>query len=507
MGLHLHPVTFTQMPKIVSFLLSFFLVAGLYAAPVFDFTPTCQKAYDEMMSLRLKRGQALIDQARKENPENLIPVFLESYQHFFILFFNEDPAEYKWRRQRFAAILDQLEEGSTASPYQRYTRSLVYLQRAVVSIKFSEKFGSAMDLRRCFSLIKDNRKAHPQFAPNQLVYGPVQVAAGVIPDGYKWLASLFGIKGSVKQGMTILRQFLQSKDPQAMLFMDEANFYYTYLKFYVENQQAEAIQHMRTQRLDVVNNHLFAYQASNLALNAKQTDYSLRIIQARRQGPEYLSTPVWDFEQGYAYLHKLDLAKSAQHFETYLRVFKGKFYVKDAAQKLSWCHYLMGNTAAAEQARKMVMSRGGTDTDADKKALKDARTGIWPNVLLLKARLLNDGGYNTQALDLLLGKSAADFGTEAERLEFFYRVARIYDELNRDTSALQFYQKAIDAGRHRTEHYAARAALQMGMIYEKQGKLAEAIKAYNEVLDMDDHDFKDSLDQKAKSGLARCKGQ
>lgn len=499
---------FTPMGKCFALWLGMMWMAGsVYAAPVFEFTPLCRQAYQEMMSLRLKQGQVLLEKARKENPDNLIPVFLESYQHFFVLFFNEDPAEYKWRKARFSGILNALESGPSSSPYYRYTKSLVYLQRAVVSIKFSEKFNSAMDLRRCFSLIKENRRAHPGFAPNNLVYGPVQVAAGVIPDGYKWLASLFGVKGSVRQGMLLLRNFLASEDPAAALFMDEARFYYIYLRFYIENEQEDALQYMRTQRLDLVNNHLFAYQASNLALNAKQTDISLRYILGRKQGGEYLTTSVWEYELGCIYLYKQDPGRAAKHFETYLKQFKGKFYIKDAAQKLSWSYYLMNNMTAAEQARQRVLRQGNTDTDADKNALREARTGRWPHVLLLKARLLNDGGYNQQALELLAGKSASDFANEDERLEFFYRVARIYDNLNRDTGALQFYRKTIETGRTRPEHYAARAALQMGMIYEKQGRRAEAIAAYNEVLEMEDHDFKDSLDQKAKSGLARCKGQ
>ncbi|MCA6452694.1 MAG: hypothetical protein IM582_05885, partial [Chitinophagaceae bacterium] len=52
-----------------------------------------------------------------------------------------------------------------------------------------------------------------------------------------------------------------------------------------------------------------------------------------------------------------------------------------------------------------------------------------------------------------------------------------------------------------------RAALQIGQIYEKRGQKALAISYYQKCLDMDDHEYKDSLDQKAKSGIARCKGE
>ncbi|HAI84694.1 MAG TPA: hypothetical protein DCL43_13600 [Chitinophagaceae bacterium] len=479
---------------------------SLWAAPVFDFNPTCQKAYKELVQLRIAEGETLLAEARAQNSENLIVDYLEGYVHFFILFFNENPSEYSWRKARFEAIIEKLADGPTNTPWYLYTRSVVHLQKAVVAIKFSERWSAGWDLRKAFMLVKDNRKKYPAFVPNDLIYGPVQVAAGVIPDGYKWLASLFGLKGSVKTGMNIMRNLVDTKDAWGKFYQEEANFYYCYLQFYVENKQQETIRYIQQRQLDVVNNHLYAYLASNLGINSKNTDYARTVITKRNPSTEYLSTPVWDFEMGFVRLHHLEYAEAAKHYDSFLRHFKGKFYVKDAAQKLSWCYYLQGNMQAANAARQWVLTKGGTDTDADKKAYKDAKTGKWPHPLLLKARLLNDGGYNKDAITLLHGKTANDFESEAEQLEFVYRVARIYDELGKDEEAIQFYLKAIQLGEHRTEYFAARAALQLGMLYEAKGNKELAIQYFERCIAMNDHEYKDSLDQRAKSGIARCKG-
>ena len=99
-----------------------------------------------------------------------------------------------------------------------------------------------------------------------------------------------------------------------------------------------------------------------------------------------------------------------------------------------------------------------------------------------------------------------NFTSDEEKLEFSYRVARIYDDLGRKDEAIKAYQTAIVLGEHRKEHYAARAALQIGQIYEERGQKSLAIIYYQKCLDMDDHEYKDSLDQRAKSGIGRCKG-
>ncbi|MBN9299261.1 MAG: hypothetical protein J0I41_19830 [Filimonas sp.] len=477
------------------------------AEKVYDFTPTCKKAYEEITCLKIKNGEELIKQARQENPDNLIPDFLSSYVDFFVLFLNEDPDEYKDRKPHFDDYLTALADGPESSPFNKYCRAVVSVHKAAVAIKFGERWSAGWDFKKGFGLIKDNKKSFPDFAPNDLIYGPLQVAAGTIPNGYKWLTNLMGMKGSIKEGMINVRKFLNSNDPWAKLFYNEGVFYYLYLLSIIENEPDQALQYIRDKKLDVVNNQLFTYVTANLSINNKQTEYGKNVILNRNQSADYLSTTVWDFELGYAKLRHLEMQDATKYFENFLRSFKGRFYVKDGYEKLSWCYYLLGNMTAAENARQAAIKKGATDTDADKKAMKDAKSGVWPNQILLKARLLSDGGYDKEALVLLDGKNSDSFSKPEDKLEFAYRVARIYDGLGKDSAAIQAYLAAIKLGEKRTEYFAARAALQIGNIYEKQGKKALAIAFYQQCLDMDDHEYKDSLDQKAKAGIGRCKGQ
>jgi tetratricopeptide (TPR) repeat protein len=493
--------------SICSFLFCFCIIFSAYADKVYNFDATCQQAYNEITSLRLSSGEKFIALARQQNPDNLIPDLLDSYIDFFILFFNEDPAELKIRKPHFDDYLDRLGDGPTSSPFYNYCRSVVLIQEACVEIKFGQRWSAGWDFRKAFSLIKDNKKKFPSFVPNNMIYGPMQVVAGTIPDGYKWLAGLFGIKGSISNGMALMQNVINSNDAYAKLFSTEAIFYYCYITFYIQNQPQQVFQLINQKKLDLVNNHLMAYMAANLAINNKMDEFARNIIQNRNTSAAYLQTPIWNFEMAYVQLRHLELIDATKNFEYFLSHFKGKFYVKDACEKLSWCYYLQGNQTAANNARQMIFKRGSSETDADKQAYTNAKSNTWPNPILLKARVLNDGGYNNQAIALLQGKTTNDFTDATDRLEFTYRVGRIYDDLNKDDAAIKNYLAAISLGENRTEYYASRAALQIGMIYEKQGNKTLAIQYYKKCLSMQDHDYKDSMDQKAKSGIARCSGE
>ncbi len=96
---------------------------------------------------------------------------------------------------------------------------------------------------------------------------------------------------------------------------------------------------------------MFTYLAANLGINSKQTDYASRIIHNRNMSDGYMQTPAWDFEMGYVKLHQLQLDNAIHYFTRFINNFKGKFYVKDVLQKISWAYYLKGDKAEAEKYR------------------------------------------------------------------------------------------------------------------------------------------------------------
>jgi tetratricopeptide (TPR) repeat protein len=477
------------------------------AGKVYEFNSTCQQAYQEITRLKLDNGRALINKAKQQNPDNLVPVALENYIDFYTLFFNEDPSQFKLYRKNAAVRIELLKQGPASSPFYNYYLSMAYLLRAGVELKFGEKWNAGWDFKKGYSYIKDNKKDFPTFSPNDLLYGPMQAIVGTIPSGYKWIANLFGMKGSIKTGMKLINGFTESPDPWARLFFNEAAFLDCYLKFYIENDKDGVFDFIQRKKLDVVNNHLFSYMAANLGIHNKMSDYAEGVLDNMNKSGEYLQTNAFDYQLAMVKMNKLQLKEATFYLERFVTQFKGKTFIKDAYLKLSWSYYLQGNRQAAELARKKTLEFGSTDAEPDKKAQKDAKSGTYPNVVLLKARLLSDGGYHAQALGILKGYSKDNFSKIEEQLDFVYRVGRIYDDLKKDTEAIQFYSQAIQLGQERTEYYAARAALQIAQIYEREGKRSLAITYYQKCLDMDDHEYKDSIDQRAKAGIARCKGE
>jgi tetratricopeptide (TPR) repeat protein len=477
---------------------------NISAQKVYDFNATCIQAYQEVNKLKIAPAATLIAKAKEQNPQNLIPVLLDAYTDFYVLFLLENPADYAQRFKRFEQSIDVLKDGPKNNPMYNYCLSNVYIHRAMVSLKFGHFWDAGWDIRRSYMLAEENNKKFPAFTGDDLLYGSLQGIVGTVPKGYQWLTNLLGMRGSQKEGMKMVANFANGTDVWAKLFSPESHFIYPYLLFHLQNEKDAALDFIQDKKLDLVNNHLLAWTAANLSLNHKASIDTKNIIENRNKSADYVSLPFWDFELGCAKLYALDLDGATPLLTKYTEQFKGNFYIKDALQKLSWANFLKGDMRAAEAARKQIFLRGGTDTDADKQALKDAKTGVWPNPLLLKARLLTDGGYTKEALAILQGKQQ-QFTSPLDKLEYVYRIGRIYEDLGKDLDAITYYKQTIQLGANQTAYFAARAALQAGQILEKRGQKLEATSFYEQCLSMEEHSYKNSLDQRAKAGIARCK--
>lgn len=493
-------------PKFMQLLLAMLLLTPVYVCgqKAFRFDAQCQEAYQQIVMMKVKDGQRLLDAEKAADPDNLAPYFLENYIDLFTLFFHEDPAEFKQRYPLREKRLALMKQGPEDSPFYLFTQAMIYAQWGLIKLKYEENLSAMWDFRRAYLTIRENHKKFPDFSPNKIILGSMQALIGTVPSSYRWITNILGFTGgSVIKGTSLLHEYIEDDSELGQLFKQEAYFYYAYLKFYILHEPDEAMQFIKDEHLDIVNNALFAFMTANLALNNHQAAYGLEVIAHMKKGPAYLHMPVLNYELGTLKLYHLELDDAIRYLGQFVHRFKGQFYLKDALFKLSWAYYLQGDTVQALKYRELVKSRGNEVVDADKVAMREARKGGWPDAAVLRARMLMNGGYFQQALETIQQKKVEDYHTLIGKIEYAYFLARIYDELGKKQESISLYDATIKAGRDRPEYYAARAALQVAFIYEKRRDTAQAIRYFRQCLDMNEKEYKSTLDQRAKAGINR----
>jgi hypothetical protein len=486
-------------------LLSSAVASGAYT---YTYTANCAKAYNQFLSLQLEAGRQTIATELKSNPNNLMAVYLADYEDCILLLVNCNMDDYSQRASKMAERLTLLGKGDPKSPWFKFCYAGAYLHRAIINIRFGEQYKAALHFRKSFALLKENQKLFPTFEYNDIIAGLEEAVVGSLPGSYKWLASVFGIRGSVKKGTDKLAGFVKSHNSSNPLYT-ETMLYYLYARFYLLAEQEEVWSLLTDSQFVTTNNLLNTFVKANIALDFRKSDEAISLLREASVNTHYKNFPIFDYQYGMALLNRCDTA-CVYYFNRYLQHNKSEIYIKDAWQRMAFAWYVNGRMDKATFCRQQIKSEGTARLDADKQASRFASTGVWPNRVLLHARLNIEGGYNEHALEILQGIDKATLQDAGDKAEYGFRLGRVYEEMAKKPGGVHYYKdalaqyrEAMTEGKGRREQFAARAALHTGKIFETLDMHAEAIAMYNECLNMPDHDFQNSIDQQAKSGINR----
>jgi tetratricopeptide (TPR) repeat protein len=468
---------------------------------IYDYNDNCSKAYHAYLSLHIKEARASLATEQRSNPQNLMVTYISDYEDCILLLLNCDETEYKQRADHLNEHIEQLDKGDKSSPWYRFCKAGVYLRWAIINVRFGEQYSAALNFHHSFALLRENRRLFPAFEYNNTFAGLEEAVVGSLPGSYKWLASIFGMKGNVRKGTQQLADFVSTHTSRDLMY-SETVLYYLYTRFYLLQEQKEAWNYLNSDQFSTTNNLLNTYVKTNLALDYRKSDEAIETLHAAAGDADFDRYPIFDYQAGVALLTKSDTA-CVSYFHAYLKKNKSDLYIKDCWQKMAFASYISGNTQQAEYCKQQIKLHGTARIDADKQAEKFANSPAWPLKKLLQARLLIEGGYYSQAFTILNSIETATLKNGADKSEYFFRYGRVYEESGDYDKALEQYRYAIMAGNKRQEQFAARAALQMGKIYEHTGKPALALSSYKECLDMPQHDFQNSIDQQAKAGINR----
>jgi predicted negative regulator of RcsB-dependent stress response len=224
-------------------------------------------------------------------------------------------------------------------------------------------------------------------------------------------------------------------------------------------------------------------------------------LNKRPGGPLYAPFPYLDYLTGLAKLQNLDQG-AATSFNAYLKSYRGTNLIKDTYLQMAWLELIKGNTQAYQKNVELVKTKGYAIHNRDIQALNEINYGI-PDINLLKAKLLSDGGNYEKAFAQLSGKTNQDFKSLMHKIEFNYRLGRLYELTSKYDQALKYYQIAIDLGKNQPYSFAANSALRSGNIYEKSKNPIRAKQYFNLAINMKDHDYENSIENRAKEGLKR----
>jgi tetratricopeptide (TPR) repeat protein len=483
------------------------IFASTLAEASFTFNDNCKQAYTDVMCLRFNRASTLMQSEKTLDPDNQVPYFIENYIDFLTVLIGEEEKDFTHFIDSRGPRLQKLAAQGKDSPWYLYSQSVIYLQSGVAKIKFNQYISASLDINRAYRLLTENQRKFPGFVMNNAGLGILHSLIGTIPAKYHWAMYSLSFEGTIPEGIAEIKKAYEqvAADPQLSFLLPETVFLLSFATLNLSVDIPAAVNlavKFQNEPLPIYNESpLLIYTFANIYSRAGKNDKVIKMLTECPRTADRYPFHYLNYMLGVAKLNRLD-ADACYPILNFLGNFKGKNYIRAAYMHLAWYYLIQNKPKQYETYMERIKIRGNDQVDNDLEALRTAKKGIKPDITLLKARLLFDGGYYANAIHELDDFKATDAKTG---LEYTYRLGRIYHNWGKIDEAVPHYRETIKAGEKMPYYYAANAALQLGIIYEKRNDFASARTYYTEVLSMDFDEYHFSITNKAQAGLNRIK--
>jgi tetratricopeptide (TPR) repeat protein len=459
-----------------------------------QFNAESQQAYDLVLNLQIEEARQLIP-----DPKTVQEYYVISLAEALELMITEDGSKFSEYESNFKSRIDKKIK-SSVSDYQ-FFHAEARLQWAFVYLKFGHEFDAALNLREAYQIATALEKKSPDYLAIRKTSGLLEVIIGSVPEKYNWVLSLLGMQGSIPHGLHDLNSV---RNPDSALSL-EADLLYALAQGFVFQKPDSALTELNKVLKERPDNRLALFVASSLAIKNSQSETALSLLTTLSEKTGGLPIYYADYLKGEIYLHKADYLNAISSYRWFLNHYTGQNYIKDAYYKMALCYWLNGNVNDAMSLFKEAKTRGKEASEADKAAARSMADKELPHVMLSKVRFFTDGGYYQQAQELLATIADKDLTGKRNQVEYYYRKARLSHKTNQLDAAKLFYNQTIDSSVEQNWYFAPNACLQLGYIYLAEGNKPDARRFFEKALSYKQHEYKNSIDSKAKSALGRLR--
>lgn len=479
--------------------LIFLLFQSFHSYSNFEWNNNCNDAYTRILLLEFDRANEIIHKEKKANPDNKIVYLLENYIDFFKIQIGEEKSDYLKNLEQIDSRIKAISQGDKESYWLDYCLAEIYIQTAANRLKFGDYFKAAYEINKAYRLLSSNKDKYPKFIPNNKSFAILETLIGSIPEKYEWVLSLANMNGSINNGIKNLKDIIEELkvNKRYNYLINESYFYYSFLKMNLQNDTSGLnflIEEIQDNPLQILK-----FASNRIATKLGKNDLAISILQNRVENTNAYPFNYLDFLLAKGQLNNLD-PNAKINFQLYIDNFKGENYIKSSYMYLSWLAIIEGDTNLFHTYQSKINTNGSTFVGSDKEAQSQFLNQTIPNVDLLKARLLYDGGYYHKSLTILEENIFNDNDSD-NFLESTYRKAVNHEKLGNIDSAKQKFILTYKLGKSKSFYFAAKSALHLGEIYEKENNILKSKEYYQKCIDLKNHEYEQSLEQKAKSKL------
>ncbi len=469
-----------------------------------NLTPNCINSSIELFRFNFQQAYNYINTEKKINPQNISAYYIENYIEFIETIIDGGEEKLEIYKKNFSERIDKIKSNSDKNnPFYLDYLSEMYLQTTLLNGQFKEFFSAGLNFYKSYKYTEENIENFPDFIYNKKIKGIHDLLISIIPKEYESIFSFLGFKGSYEQGKKNINDYYDFAKTKKGLNIEAIMYKFFVVSQFGKDEQAP-LNFLNEEKYDTSTNIVLNLCYTLALKQTGNTDKVIEFIEKKEISPDKYAIPHLYYLIGSLKFTRLEDDANI-YFEKFLKYYKGEHFIKHTNRKLAWYYFIHDDKVKYNYHVNKVLTEGFDIIEHDRQAFYELSDTVTPNKTLIMARLLFDGGYYIKAKKLLID-NASEFKkiNLKHQVEYFYRLARIYQVLKKFEKAKKYFSHTLNFGESISQYYfVPYAAYNLGLITEMEGKYKEAKDLYKKCISMNNRSYYISIDRKAKMALER----
>jgi len=476
-----------------------FLVSFQTLRAEYKVTEKCTQAWEALFNLDFITAHKLVNDELKANPTNYYAYYVEQQIDAYFLMINASQSDYDKFAEEYKLRREKMDGKSTESPYYAMCDAEMQLQMGIMNVMFGDRLTGVRRVYAAYKKFYASQAANPDFLYNLKMIGMFNIALSNLPPFTAWAAGTFGVKGDYDTGFKIMFQYFD--DVKKMKGLNTEAALYITLGYKLNKEPEKAYKFLESVDSSIVDYRLLKYFHGNTAWASGNNAKAVALFARFNPADLEIEFLPYNYMMGKIQMRSLD-KQAENNLLIFLRKTKKVAYIKEINYYLALYYLMNGNLESFEKYRKIACDKGGDVTERDRETMCDCQLDYVPNPILVKCKLLIDGGYYDRFNQTMKNFQISEARLLPYKLEYYLLMGRYYEAKNNMLSAVDSYKKVISMGSSADYYFASEAALRLGEYYEVKDK-AQAKSYYEISLDLYDSDYYEYIVNLASKGLER----
>lgn len=493
------------------FLTSFAAAQEIDWARVHDVT---MRGIHHLYNMEVDRARAAFDSVTAMAPNDPRGPFFNAIIHVFIYNLNRSESEYdeffKYS-DKVIEVCERLVDQDEKDAVAKFYLGGIYGYRGLAYQASGSMLSAVKDGLKGFSNLEEAVTLKPDLYDAHMGFGLFRYLLAKVPRTYRWILSLIGFGGDLEGGLNSLRLAAE----KGVYARTEARLYLAQFLLN-EHRDEEALTYLRDLLREYPDNTLFAvlYASWQMRLN----NYDEAFLWAKKAeeingrnkikyGEEFIYSTL-----GGIYYVRNEFLRARDSYATYLEKMHIREYITNwIYYRIAVSYEMTGSHARAVEVCRMMKDPGDGDRAMEvfyfRRGQRLAGSPFSESdALMVKAGNEATLKHHDAALKLY-EEAAGKAGDNVDALaRALYGMQQAYYELKRDNDVVAVSGRLTPLRPPNELWVVPHGYLRLGQTLARQGRIADAKKAFEAIDAFDDYDYQSNLEGRVEEELKNLEG-